>query len=81
MYITPKESCSFEEAKAACEAAVLEYYGALTIGEPMVLAALTSAVMQTGTVKNCVWTAGMSDYTAAPDEIVTAGEVTVLEAS
>lgn len=81
MYITPKESCSFEEAKAACEAAVLEYYGALTIGEPMILAALTSAVMQTGTVKNCVWTAGMSDYTAAPDQIVTAGEITVLEAS
>lgn len=78
LYITPKNGCTFGEAKALCEAAVGAYFDSLSVGDPYVLAAVTAAVMQTGAVKNCTLPLSAEDHATAADEIVVPGAISVL---
>lgn len=80
-YITPKENCSFEEAQSLCEKAVENYFTTRTVGSAFVTAAVTAAIMQTGTVQNCVLPESMTDYIPEAGEIVVPGAVTILAAS
>ena len=79
VYVQVKPGCTFAAAEAACAEAIAQYFAALTVGEPFIVAALTTAVMQTGVVANCTWTVGTADYTVAAGEIVVPGEILVLE--
>ena len=81
VYIQVKPGCAFADAQAVCEEALMGCFERFSVGDPFVVAALTAALMQTGMVKNCTWTVGTTDYTAAAGEIVVPGEITVLETS
>ena len=81
VYIQPKANCAFGQAQALCEAALLEVFSRLTVGDSFVLASCTAALMQTGAIENCTWTVGTKDYLAAADEIVLPGTISILEAS
>ena len=79
VYIQVRPGCTFAQAETACREAIENCFAAMEVGDPFVVAELTAAVIQTGTVKNCTWTVGTADYIAAAGEIVVPGEISVLE--
>lgn len=81
VYIQVKPGCAFSDAQAVCRAAISRCFEQLSVGDSFIVAVLTAAIMQTGTVQNCIWTVGTTDYTASAGEIVVPGEITVLEMS
>lgn len=80
VYIRPKPNCTFAEAEASCRAALLAVFDRMEIGEPLILAACTAAIMDTGTVENCRWGSSMEDFATLPHEVVQPGVITILEA-
>lgn len=80
-YISVKPGCTFAEAQRECTAAINACFERFSIGESFAVAAFTAAVMGTGTVQNCTWTAGTTDHTASAGEIIVPGEITLLEMS
>ncbi len=58
--VTRADDTAAEESKAACAQAVADYFGALSVGEPVILAALGVLILATGKIKNYVFTSSVT---------------------
>lgn len=58
--VTPAQYVTMEEAKSACAQAVTDYFSALSVGEPVILAALGVPILATGKIKNYVFTSSVT---------------------
>ncbi len=58
--VTPAQYVTMEEAKSACAQAVTDYFNALSVGEPVILAALGVPILATGKIKNYVFTSSVT---------------------
>lgn len=57
--IVPAENVSVDEAKEACAQAITDYFNALSVGEPFLLAALGVLIYTTGKIRNYVFTSSV----------------------
>ncbi|NLG92313.1 MAG: baseplate J/gp47 family protein [Clostridiales bacterium] len=78
VYVTPADNVPFEEAKTACEQAIRRYFEDLSVGEPVILAALGVHIFSTGKIKNYVFdNAVITDKKMAPSQLAVCGTVQI----
>lgn len=72
-----KEEYGFDETKAALEAYITEYIASLKIGEPLLVSRLCAGICALDGVHNHKVTSPVQDITAAADELIVLGSVTI----
>lgn len=75
--IKPKAGYGLEEARLAAEAAIMDYYRSLKVGDGFLMARVYAAVMGCGYIENC--SISGSDHAGSAGSIITPGTVTVWE--
>lgn len=77
LQILPAAGTAFSDAKAACTAALKEYFESLAVGDPAVASAMGAKLFSTGTIADCSFsTAGK---TVSAGQLVTRGLISIGE--
>lgn len=80
VYIKPENNCTIDAAKQAAIAAVQDYFSTLSVGEPVILARVGKAILNTGMVKNYLFDPTTIADTAVKDtELAVANPIWVEE--
>lgn len=78
VYVTPADNVQFEEAKTACGQAIRRYFEDLSVGEPVILAALGVQIFSTGKIKNYIFdNSVITDKKTASNQLAVCGTVQV----
>ncbi|MBW7572712.1 baseplate J/gp47 family protein [Caproiciproducens faecalis] len=76
--VTPVDTVSVQDAQAACEQAVREYFDELSVGEPVIVTALGVKVFATGKIKNYLFNASATaDRKLGMNQLAVCGSVKV----
>jgi uncharacterized phage protein gp47/JayE len=80
VYIKPINNCTFDAAKQATVAAINDYFDTLSIGDPVILAYVGKAILNTGMVTNYSFDSTIISDTAVKDtELAVANPIWVDE--
>ncbi len=75
--VTPANAVAEQDAYAACQAAIQDYFSSLAVGEPVILTALGVAIYSTGKIKNYAFSYGITDKAVSANQLAVCGTVTV----
>lgn len=67
VFVMPADSCTFAAAQKETDSAVRDYFNTLSVGQPVVLARLGKAILDTGMVKNYTFEPTTTFDTAVAD--------------
>ena len=77
--VIPAEHVGMDEARAACEQAIEDYFNAICVGEPVILAALGALLLATGKIKNYMFTSSTTtDRKMNANQLAVCGTVNII---
>jgi Uncharacterized homolog of phage Mu protein gp47 len=77
--VVPAKNVTNEEAVAAADQAVLDYFSRLAVGEPVIVAAMGAAILATGTAVNYNFTSSViTDRTMSANQLAVCGNRSIL---